>query len=96
MEPVDPGAFAGRREDLRFVTGQGHYTGDGSMPGELHAAFRRSEIPAARIAGIDIAEAAACPGVHSVLLGSDFAGTFGTLVPATPARVWRALAKGNP
>lgn len=82
MEPVGPGAFAGRREDLRFVTGQGRYTGDSSMPGELHAAFRRSEISAARIAGIDIAEAAACPGVHSVLLGGDFAKTFGTLVPA--------------
>ena len=82
MEPLVSGAFTGRREDHRFVTGNGRYSADWSLPGELHAAFRRSEIPAARIAEFDIAEAAACPGVHSVLLGSDFAGTFGTLVPA--------------
>ena len=52
------------------------------MPGELYAAFRRSEVPAASIRSIDIAEALGCPGVHSVLLGTDFPASFGTLVPA--------------
>jgi hypothetical protein len=51
------------------------------LPGELYAAFRRSEVPAARIRSIDIAEALRCPGVHSVLLGSDFPAGFGTLQP---------------
>jgi aerobic carbon-monoxide dehydrogenase large subunit len=51
------------------------------LPGELYAAFRRSEVSAARIQSIDIAEAVECPGVHSVLLGSDFAESFGTLAP---------------
>jgi carbon-monoxide dehydrogenase large subunit len=76
------GAFAGRREDSRFLTGQGRYTGDRSAPGELHAAFRRSEMPAARIDRLDVARAATCRGVHAVLVGADFLDAFGTLEPA--------------
>lgn len=82
MEPLGSGAFTGRREDHRFVTGNGRYSADWSLPGELHAAFRRADVPAARIQSIDIAEAARCPGVHSVLVGSDFPAAFGSLVPA--------------
>ncbi len=52
------------------------------MPGTLYAAFRRSEVAAARIRSIDVAEALRSPGVHSVLLGSDFPASFGNIVPA--------------
>lgn len=74
--------FTGRREDLRFVGGHGRYTSDWSMPGQLHAVFRRSEVAHARIRAIDIAEASQSKGVHSVMVGSDFPSTFGTIVPA--------------
>ena len=52
------------------------------MPGQSYAAFRRSEVAAARIASIDISAAWQQPGVHAVLLGSDFPQAFGTLTPA--------------
>jgi carbon-monoxide dehydrogenase large subunit len=52
------------------------------LPGQLYAAFRRSEVAAARIRSIDIAEALRQPGVRAVLLGADFPQAFGTLTPA--------------
>jgi len=52
------------------------------LPGQSYAAFRRSEVAAARIASIDISAARQQPGVHAVLLGSDFPQAFGTLTPA--------------
>ncbi len=42
----------------------------------------RSDVAAARIRSIDIAEALRQPGVSAVLLGADFPQTFGTLTPA--------------
>lgn len=74
--------FTGRREDARFVAGAGHYTADWSMPGQLYAAFRRSELSHARIRTIDAAEARNSPGVHIVVLGRDLASAFGTIAPA--------------
>jgi aerobic carbon-monoxide dehydrogenase large subunit len=81
MPAVVPPPFTGRREDRRFLTGHGHYTGDRSMPGELYAAFRRSDRASARITHIDTATAATLQGVHAVLLGKDFPNAFGTLEP---------------
>lgn len=76
------GAFDGRREDDRFLTGTGRYTGDWSLPGQLYAAFRRSEVAAAKIRSIDVSEALRQPGVQAVFLGCDFPDGFGTLTPA--------------
>jgi carbon-monoxide dehydrogenase large subunit len=42
-----------RREDPRFITGQGHYVDDLPLPGALHATFIRSDWAHARILGID-------------------------------------------
>lgn len=74
--------YKGRREDDRFLTGKGRYTGDWSLPGQFHAAFRRSEVAAAKIRSIDISEALRQPGVQAVFLGRDFPDGFGTLTPA--------------
>jgi carbon-monoxide dehydrogenase large subunit len=52
------------------------------LPGQLYAAFRRSEVAAARILSIDITAARRQAGVRAVLLGSDFPQAFGTLMPA--------------
>lgn len=64
-------AFSGRREDHRLLTGQGRYTADWSLPGQLRGAFLRSDVGHAAIRGIDIAEALAAPGVRAVLTGQD-------------------------
>ena len=66
-----PGPFAGRREDRRLLTGAGRYTADWSLPGQLHAAFLRSDRAHAEIASLDAGAALAMPGVHAVLTGAD-------------------------
>jgi carbon-monoxide dehydrogenase large subunit len=75
-------AFAGRREDDRFVTGQGRYTADWTLPGALHASFRRSDVAHARVVRVDVGAAAQVPGVVRVFCAADFpADAFGTIRP---------------
>src|SRR5712672_2517233 len=62
-----------RREDYRFLTGQGTYTDDIDRPGQYYAYILRSPHAHARITGIDTAAAALAPGVVSVLTGKDMA-----------------------
>jgi len=50
-----------RREDFRFLTGQGTYTDDINRPHQLYAFIVRSPHAHARIAGIDTAAAAQAP-----------------------------------
>jgi carbon-monoxide dehydrogenase large subunit len=61
-----------RVEDQRFVTGKGNYTDDINVTSQAHAAFLRSPHAHARLRAIDIAAAAAAPGVLAVLLGQDY------------------------
>ena len=60
-----------RREDFRFLTGQGTYTDDIDRPHQLYAHILRSPHANARIAGIDTAAAAAAPGIVAVYTGQD-------------------------
>ncbi len=62
-----------RREDYRFLTGQGTYTDDIDRPHQLHAYIVRSPHASARIAGIDVAAARAADGVVAVYTGDDMA-----------------------
>jgi carbon-monoxide dehydrogenase large subunit len=48
-----------RREDPRFLRGEGHYVDDMSMPGALHLTFVRSYMAHAKINGIDTSAAQA-------------------------------------
>ena len=43
MSATGIGAAVRRKEDVRFVTGRGHYTDDFHRPGEGHAYFIRCE-----------------------------------------------------
>lgn len=61
-----------RFEDLRLVRGQGRYTDDFQLEGQVYAAFVRSPYGHARITAIDTAEAAAAEGVIAVLTGADY------------------------
>ena len=65
------GQRVARSEDARFLTGRGRYVDDVFLPGTLHVAFARSDLPHGTIASIDVAAAAAMPGVVAVLLASD-------------------------
>ena len=63
------GARVARKEDKRFLMGQGRYTDDMSVPGMRYAAFVRSPHAHARIKGIDTSAAEDMPGVIAVLNG---------------------------
>lgn len=71
------GASTKRREDLRFLTGNGRYTDDINLRGQLHAYFLRSQVAHGRIDAIHTAEAAAMPGVVRIFTAADFAGVGG-------------------
>jgi carbon-monoxide dehydrogenase large subunit len=58
-----------RKEDARFVTGNGRYVDDIRVVGELHARFVRSPHAHARILGIDTQRALALPGVVAIFTG---------------------------
>jgi aerobic carbon-monoxide dehydrogenase large subunit len=62
-----------RREDARFLTGQGRYLDDMAFAGALVARFVRSPHAHALIRGIDASAALAVPGVAMVATGADLA-----------------------
>jgi carbon-monoxide dehydrogenase large subunit len=67
------GAALPRKEDYRFVTGQGRYLDDIAFPGCLHAHFVRSPHAHARIAAMDCAAARAAEGVVTIVTGRELA-----------------------
>jgi len=87
------GAPLRRKEDLRFITGAGRYSGDRHQPGELVAVFRRSDEAAGTIVAIDTSDARAIPGVVAVWTAQDLPGTG---VPGVGARVAYRMADGTP
>jgi aerobic carbon-monoxide dehydrogenase large subunit len=72
MSATGIGAAVRRKEDIRFITGRGHYTDDFSRPGQGHAWFIRSPHAHARIVKVDAAAVQGRPGV-AVLTGADLA-----------------------
>src|SRR5262252_7972199 len=67
------GARLPRKEDRRFITGQGNYTDDIPVKNVTHAEFVRSPHAHARIVRIDTSAALAAPGVIGVLTGTELA-----------------------
>ena len=63
-----------RKEDARFIRGQGHYVDDVELPGMLHGAILRSPLAHARIVSIDTSAALQHPKVHAVITGKDLEG----------------------
>jgi carbon-monoxide dehydrogenase large subunit len=60
-----------RKEDARFIRGQGNYVDDVKLPGMVFGDFVRSPHAHARIKGIDAEAAKALPGVLAVLTADD-------------------------
>ena len=78
-----------RREDPRFITGQGQYVDDLKLPGALHAAFVRSDLAHARIVEIDTSEAAALPGIQVLTAADVDLGVLGAPFPGIPEAMFR-------
>jgi len=60
-----------RKEDPRFIRGQGTYVDDIELPGMLYLDIVRSPFAHAKIVKIDTARALATPGVLAVITGKD-------------------------
>jgi carbon-monoxide dehydrogenase large subunit len=60
-----------RKEDPRFIRGQGEYIDDVNLPGQLWLDIVRSPYAHATIKGIDASEALKIPGVLAVITGAD-------------------------
>ena len=60
-----------RGEDPKLLRGEGRYTDDLSLPGQLHAVIVRSRVGHGTLRGIDTAEAARMPGVRAVFTGAE-------------------------
>ncbi len=59
-----------RKEDARFLRGQGHYIDDLDMPGMLYGAILRSPVAHTLIKSIDTSAAEAHPKVKAVITGA--------------------------
>jgi carbon-monoxide dehydrogenase large subunit len=64
-----------RKEDVRFVTGKGHYIDDVQLEHAAHAFFVRSPHAHAILRGIDVTAAREAPGVIGVLTAADLPDT---------------------
>src|SRR5437667_11740966 len=89
--PIGFGRMA-RKEDARFIRGQGTYVDDVQLPGMLHGAVLRSPYAHARIVSIDTTAAKQHPNVHAVVTGEDLAGLNLAWMPTLSADVQAVLA----
>jgi len=62
-----------RKEDQRFITGKGRYTGDIDLRGQTYGYFVRSPYAHAVVGEVDTSEAQSMPGVVAVLTGKQVA-----------------------
>jgi carbon-monoxide dehydrogenase large subunit len=81
-----------RKEDPRFIRGQGNYVDDVSLPGMLHGAVLRSPVAHARIKSIDTSAALQHPKVHAVITGKDLDAQKLAWAPTLSADVQAVLA----
>ncbi len=75
LDPTDAkfaiGQPVSRKEDPVLLRGDGRYSGDLSLPGQLHAVMVRSRNAHGVLRGVDRAEALAMPGVLGVFTAAD-------------------------
>ena len=93
MSATGIGASVKRKEDIRFITGKGHYVDDINRPGQVYAFFVRSPHAHATIDRVDASAAMKSKGVVAVLTGVDAAtDKIGMHIPA-----WTVTSKdGSP
>tara|TARA_B110000090_G_scaffold74667_1_gene84911 strand:- start:15493 stop:17874 length:2382 start_codon:yes stop_codon:yes gene_type:complete len=66
------GASSKRREDVRFLTGNGNYTDDINIRGQAYVFFLRSDVAHGTLNSVDTSAAAVMPGVVQIFTGADF------------------------
>ncbi len=81
-----------RKEDARFIRGQGRYVDDVRLPRMLHGAMLRSPVAHARIVSIDVSAALQHPAVHAVITGADLEDAGMAWMPTLSADTQAVLA----
>ena len=71
MEKFGIGQAVRRREDERFLTGEGRYIDDITLPDQLYGVVVRSQYAHAHLTSVEVAEAAVQPGVVRVVTIED-------------------------
>ncbi|MDT7951912.1 MAG: xanthine dehydrogenase family protein molybdopterin-binding subunit [Acetobacteraceae bacterium] len=71
FEKFAVGQPVSRKEDPVLLRGEGRYSDDINLPGQLYAVFVRSRYAHGMLRGIDASEAAGMPGVRGVLTAAD-------------------------
>ena len=84
MKASGIGAALARLEDARLLRGEGCYSDDFRLPGQVYAMVVRSLHPHARIVAIDAYPARKMPGVLAVLTGADVVAEGLKPVPHAP------------
>ena len=77
VEKFSTGASVRRLEDERFVTGQGQYTDDVNIEGQVYMVVVRSPFAHATIKSINTDDVKAAEGVLGVYIGADFTAAGG-------------------
>ena len=87
LEKFGVGQSVLRTEDPVLVRGEGRYTDDIALPGQVHAVMVRSGHAHGVIRSIDVSEARKMPGVLGVYTGTDLQkGGFGLLKNGLPLK----------
>jgi carbon-monoxide dehydrogenase large subunit len=81
-----------RKEDARFIRGQGNFVDDIQLPGMLYGAILRSPLAHARIRSVDTAAAEAHPKVRAVITGETLEGFKLAWMPTLSRDVQAVLA----
>lgn len=81
LRPRHVGMPIRRTEDPRLLTGNGEYASDRKPDRALHVAFRRSDLPHARLRHVDVTRAREAAGVVAVLTAEDVADDCRPIIP---------------
>ena len=74
-----------RKEDARFITGNGLFAADIRIPGLAHVAIARSPYSSAKIVRIDKTQALAVPGVIDIFTGAEIVSELDPLPNLLPS-----------
>lgn len=74
-----------RQEDPKLLQGQGRYTDDVALPGQLYAWVFRSPYAHAKVLGLDVSAAREAPGVQAVITAGDLS-EYGAMICAMPLK----------
>ncbi|MBB3898036.1 xanthine dehydrogenase family protein molybdopterin-binding subunit [Roseococcus suduntuyensis] len=74
-----------RQEDPKLLQGQGRYTDDVALPGQLYAWVFRSPYAHAKVLSLDVSAAREAPGVQAVITAEDLAD-YGAMTCAMPLK----------